>query len=67
MVVFNPLTEPLDEPVELALQIPVDWPKFNEFFGFEPKPAFRIYDAAGRELPYQRLGAAQQPAQRAHL
>ncbi len=55
MVVFNPLTQPLDEPIELALQIPVDWPKFNEFFGYEPKPAFRIYDAEGRELPYQRL------------
>lgn len=55
VVVFNPLAQPLDEPVDLALQIPVDWPQFNEFFGFEPKPAFRIYDSAGHELPYQRL------------
>ncbi len=55
VVVFNPLAQPLDEPVELALQIPVDWPQFNEFFGFEPKPAFRIYDAHGQELPYQQL------------
>ncbi len=55
VVVFNPLTQPLDESVELALQIPVDWATFSEFFGYEPKPAFRIYDAAGRELPYQRL------------
>ncbi len=43
VVVFNPLTSPLEETVELTLQIPVDWPQFNEFFGFEPKPAFRIY------------------------
>ena len=43
----TPLPQPLDEPVELTLQIPTDWPTFNEFFGFEPKPAFRIYDAAG--------------------
>ena len=55
VVVFNPLTQPLDEPVELTLQIPVNWPQFNEFFGYEPKPAFRIFDAAGNELPYQRL------------
>ena len=56
VVIFNPLAQPLDEPLELALQIPVEWPQFNEFFGFEPKPAFRIYDGAGHELPYQRLG-----------
>lgn len=55
VVVFNPLPQPLHESVELTLQIPVHWPQFNEFFGFEPKPAFRIYDAHGRELPYQRL------------
>jgi alpha-mannosidase len=55
VVVFNPLTQPLNEIVELTLQIPVDWPQFNEFFGFEPKPAFRIFDAEGRELAYQRL------------
>ena len=55
VVVFNPLTADLDETVELDLQIPNDWPHFNEFFGFEPKPAFRIYAADGSELPYQRL------------
>lgn len=49
------MAQPLDEPVELTLQIPVDWPQFNEFFGFEPKPAFRIDDSVGREPPYQRL------------
>ncbi|MBM3190856.1 MAG: glycoside hydrolase family 38, partial [Chloroflexi bacterium] len=58
VVVFNPLPRPLDETVELTLQIPVDWPTFNEFFGFEPKPAFRIYGADGSEVPYQRLGQA---------
>ena len=56
VVVFNPLPHPFDETAELTLQIPLDWPTFNEFFGYEPKPAFRIYDAAGNEIPYQRLG-----------
>ncbi|MCB0070661.1 MAG: hypothetical protein KDE20_04350 [Caldilineaceae bacterium] len=55
VVVFNPLSMLLDEPVDLILQIPVEWPQFNEFFGFEPKPAFRIYGPDGIELPYQRL------------
>ena len=56
VAVFNPLPRDVDEVVELDLQIPPDWPTFNEFFGFEPKPAFRIYDSDGCELPYQRLG-----------
>ncbi|MBC7316361.1 MAG: glycoside hydrolase family 38, partial [Chloroflexi bacterium] len=43
---------------ELTLGIPLDWNTFNEFFGYEPKPAFRIYDAEGREIPYQRLAQA---------
>ncbi|MFZ1768045.1 MAG: hypothetical protein WAU00_02540, partial [Caldilinea sp.] len=55
VVVFNPLTHALQETVELTLQIPTHWPHFNEFFGFEPKPAFRIYDAQGHEVAYQRL------------
>lgn len=56
VLVFNALPRPIDRVVELPLQIPPDWPTFNEFFGFEPKPAFRVYDAAsGEELPYQRL------------
>lgn len=55
VVIFNPLAQPLAETVEVTLQIPTHWPTFNEFFGFEPKPAFRIYDASGREIAYQRL------------
>ncbi len=58
VAVFNPLSRPLDEVVDLTLHTPTDWAAFNEFFGFEPKPAFRIYDAAGRETPYQRVAQA---------
>ncbi len=58
VVVFNPLAAAFDQPVELTLDIPVEWPTFNEFFGYEPKPAFRIYDETGKEAPYQRLGQA---------
>ncbi len=56
VIVANPLTRPLDEIIELTLQIPVEWQCFNEFFGYEAKPGFRIYDAQGHEIPYQRLG-----------
>jgi alpha-mannosidase/mannosylglycerate hydrolase len=57
LVVFNPLARPFNSVVELDLAIPEGWPSFNEFFGFEPKPAFRLFDAAtGAEVAYQRLG-----------
>ena len=56
--VFNPLPRPFQGTSELTLQIPPDWPTFNEFFGFEPKPGFRVYDAQGHEVAYQRLAQA---------
>lgn len=59
VLVANPLPRPVDDVIELTLQIPSEWRSFNEFFGFEPKPGFRIYDADGREIPYQRV--AQEP------
>lgn len=59
VLVANPLPRPADETVELVLQIPAEWRCFNEFFGYEPKPGFRIYGADGREIAYQRV--AQDP------
>jgi alpha-mannosidase/mannosylglycerate hydrolase len=57
VVVANPLTEPLDEIVEITLEIPAEWGAYQEFFGFEPKPGFRIFDAtSGKEMVYQLLG-----------
>jgi len=58
VAVFNPLPEHLDEVTELTLEIPTEWPTFNEFFGFEPKPGFTVHDADGNELAYQRLDQA---------
>ncbi|MBP1464515.1 glycoside hydrolase [Candidatus Chloroploca sp. M-50] len=55
VVVFNSLAQPLSETIELTLDLPCTWPTFTEFFGFEDLPAFRIYDPAGNEVPYQRL------------
>jgi alpha-mannosidase len=55
VTVFNPLARPFHGITELDLQLPPEWPTFNEFFGYEPKPAFLIYDPNGNEVPYQRL------------
>ena len=54
VVVANPLASALDETVELALDIPAEWGTYQEFFGFELKPGFRIFDATtGGEIAYQ--------------
>lgn len=58
VTLFNPLPRPFAGHTEVTLPIPTDWPLFNEFFGFEPKPGFRIFDSAGQEVPYQRLDQA---------
>jgi len=56
VVVANPLTSPLDETVELTLDIPAEWGSYQEFFGFELKPGFRVFDtASGKEIAYQLL------------
>ncbi|MDD2764854.1 MAG: glycoside hydrolase family 38 C-terminal domain-containing protein [Opitutaceae bacterium] len=55
VLVANPLPRALDELVELTLQIPAQWQCFQEQFGFELQPGFRIYDANGKEVAYQRV------------
>ncbi|MDB6128484.1 MAG: glycoside hydrolase, partial [Verrucomicrobia bacterium] len=55
VTLFNPLPRAFAGVTEVTLELPTNWPGFNEFFGFEPKPGFLIYDAVGREVPYQRL------------
>jgi alpha-mannosidase/mannosylglycerate hydrolase len=58
VTVFNPLPRDVSRVFEVNLEIPTNWPCFNEFFGFEPKPGFRIHAPDGTEIPYQRLGQA---------
>ncbi len=55
ITVFNPLPHPFSGISEFDFQLPPEWPTFNEFFGYEPKPAFLIFDHNGDEIPYQRL------------
>ncbi|MGI6366809.1 MAG: glycoside hydrolase family 38 C-terminal domain-containing protein [Anaerolineae bacterium] len=58
MLLWNGAQQAIDGTVELTVDVPAEWPTFNEFFGFEPKPGFRIYDPEGNEVPYQRLSQA---------
>ena len=56
--VFNPLPRPVDRTVELEIPFPVSaahpYPKRQaEPFGYEQLNSFRLYDEAGREIPYQ--------------
>jgi len=45
-----------EQPVpEVTLNLPQDWPQFSEFFGFESKPSFRLFDQEGQEVAYQLL------------
>lgn len=54
VVVFNAAADEMDGPVDFTLRFPVEGsPQFHEFFGFENKVAFRLYDADGNEVPYQ--------------
>lgn len=53
VLVANPLTFNRSEPTDITLELPADGPFYQEFFGFEHKPGFRIFDAEGNEVPYQ--------------
>jgi alpha-mannosidase/mannosylglycerate hydrolase len=59
VTVFNPTSEALDGVVDLPLFFRRDTQyRFQEWFGYEPIVGFRLHDADGRELPYQRLDVA---------
>ncbi|MGM0401360.1 MAG: alpha-mannosidase [Chloroflexota bacterium] len=58
VTVFNPLPVAHEGVATLTLEIPEEWSTFDEFFGFEPKPAFGIYDVEGEEIAYQRMEQA---------
>lgn len=54
LVVFNPGSGAIDGPVDLTIRFPKNLDAvYQEWFGFEPKIGFRLYDAGGNEVPYQ--------------
>ena len=57
LTVFNATAENINEPVDLDIPLPFDWPnRFHEFFGYEDKFSFRLRNADGEEIPYQLTG-----------
>jgi alpha-mannosidase/mannosylglycerate hydrolase len=61
LCVFNPTSEAIDRPLDLEIALPVTWEKkFQEFFGFEEKFAFKLRGADGTEIPYQLVSQARQ-------
>ncbi len=54
VVLFNPTCEAIDGPVDVTLTFPSKIDAiFQEWFGFEQKVGFRLYDGDGKEVPYQ--------------
>jgi alpha-mannosidase len=59
VTVFNPGSTALDGVVDLPLYFRRDTQnRYQEWFGYEPIVGFRLYDAEGSEVPYQRLAVA---------
>jgi len=57
VTLFNPTAEDSEGPLDVQIRLPASWPeKFQEFFGYEEKFAFRIVDSTGQEIPWQLNG-----------
>ena len=60
VLLFNPTSRAIDEPVDFMVRVPQDSPVYTEFFGYERLPAFLLTAPDGKPVPYQRI------AQREH-
>jgi alpha-mannosidase/mannosylglycerate hydrolase len=57
LVVFNPTQAAIDGPVDLELWFDEKTENvYGEFFNYESKVGFRLYDADGHEIPYDYVG-----------
>ncbi len=55
ITLFNPLPFPLDQTVDLCLDIPAEWPGSADWFSSELKPGFRLFGPDKQEIEYQWL------------
>jgi len=62
IVLFNPTQATWEGPVDLDLSFPADDKehRYDEFFHFEPKVAFRLFDADENEIAYDYCGHTKQ-------
>jgi len=56
ITIFNPTSQARGEVIDFPLRFPRETKnRFAEWFGYEPLVGFRLFDAAGREIEYQRV------------
>lgn len=69
LTLVNPLPEPRDEVVVFDVDLPTDYPAdFAEGFFNKPRvKSFTLEDAAGKVVPYQRLGLVPVTNERSHF
>lgn len=56
LTLFNPLPFPVSSVVTADIPFPLDYPaQFDDMIPSEMRNIFHIYDAQGKEIPYQKL------------
>lgn len=69
LTVFNPNAEDITGPTDLSIRLPTAWKeKYQEFFGYEEKFAFRLLGPDRQEIPWQLVSQRRdQPGYRRRL
>lgn len=57
VTIANPVPQRRKEVIIFPVDLPLDWPAvfYEGFGGWQPIKSFTLHDAAGNEVPYQRL------------
>lgn len=56
ITIFNPTSQARSDVIDFPLRFAQDTKnRFSEWFGYEPIVGFRLFDAAGQEVEYQRV------------
>ncbi len=66
LTLVNPLPFSRDEVCVFDIDLPPDWPSFHDGFNTQNIKAFVLEDAAGNEIPYQRLAFIPHTDERSH-
>lgn len=53
LAVFNSSVRAVTQPIEMTIRLDQNWPSYREFFGYEDKPAIRVLDWNGVQVPFQ--------------
>ena len=64
--IVNPLPYAREETVEVTVNFPKNYHKYQEPFGYEAICSFKLYDATGAEVPYGIVDIIHNPANDAY-